>query len=375
VTFSNYNPVSSNTVPPGASSRPRAGSASGPWPASRSGGTFVLPNVIRRPVASPSRPSSRARKATSPRTRSGSSPGREPGLPEGQQPEPDRRRHATRRRRSPRPSWTRRSRSSRRSSTRPSRTRSPPAPAPPADTTLFPGPRSSAVRPGSGPEDLVGQASHLRPRPVGDRLRDRGRPAARQRDRDPAARGQDRRDHQLVEGSIDVEVGRGPSARTRVSFQATARAQRIDPGPACSARSSRARRRPRPSGARPYGAAKVSSGHVGLDRDGVRLRLDLTVQGPPGASAGPSTDPRTRRRQPRPSPPRAARRPRPPPRDPPARARRRRPPDRRRRRGSGVMPSRRRSAARTIPNATARRSPPSSVSTRSTRSWSACRST
>ena len=206
VTFSNYNPVSSNTVPAGSVVSTEGGIrfrtlAGVTIPA----GAFVLPSVI---------PATRrvAVQAVKPGTE-GNVPanairvvpqGENPDVPEGQQPEPDRRRHPDRdaRDHAGRAGQGGR-RSSRPSSTRPSRTRSPRAPAPRPTRRCSPRPPSSGRRvPDPDPKTLVGQAVptyDLALSATGSVIAVDPRPG--QRDRDPAARGQDRR---------------GPPARRRV---------------------------------------------------------------------------------------------------------------------------------------------------------------
>jgi hypothetical protein len=167
----------------------------------------------------------------------------------------------------------------------------------PADTTLFP---KTAVLgpsvPNPDPKTLVGQAVPtydlalsatgsviaVDPRPVNE--------IATQQ-----LEGKIGADHQLVDGSIDVVVGEGTVGEDgQVSFQATARAQRIPILDAALLRSLVKGKTQAEAEAAlaPYGAAQVvlwpswASTVTGFDS-----RLDLTVQGPPGASAGPSAGP------------------------------------------------------------------------------------
>jgi hypothetical protein len=179
----------------------------------------------------------------------------------------------------------------------------------PADTTLFPG---TAVLgpsvPDPDPKTLVGQAVPtydlalsatgsviaVDPRPVNE--------IATQQLEDKIGA-----DHQLVDGSIDVEVGEGTVGEDgQVSFQATARAQRIpilDPAVLRSLVKGKTQAEAEAALA-PYGTAKVvlwpswASTVTGFDS-----RLDLTVQGPPGASAGASPGPSTAPAASRPSSP------------------------------------------------------------------------
>jgi hypothetical protein len=167
----------------------------------------------------------------------------------------------------------------------------------PADTTLFP---ATAVLgpsvPDPDPKTLVGQAVPtydlalsatgsviaVDPRPVNEI-------ATKQLEGKIGA------DHQLVDGSIDVVVGEGTVGEDgQVSFQATARAQRIPILDAALLRSLVKGKTQAEAEAAlaPYGAAKIvlwpswASTVTGFDS-----RLDLTVQGPPGASGGPSAEP------------------------------------------------------------------------------------
>ena len=176
----------------------------------------------------------------------------------------------------------------------------------PADTTLFP---ATAVLgpsvPDPDPKTLVGQAVPtydlalsrdgsviaVDPRPVDE--------IATQQLEDKIGA-----DHQLVEGSIDVEVGEGTVGEDgQVSFQATARAQRIpilDPAVLRSLVKGKTQAEAEAALA-PYGAAKVvlwpswASTVTGFDS-----RLDLTVRRAARrvGRSGPGTLERARR-QPR----------------------------------------------------------------------------